>query len=471
MDALSSHQKKSYKKGIESLVELLAGFVLIVGINHIFFPEDPGFMKVNPHPFLFLTILMGARYGTFEGFLTGFISAVIYIIYLFADSDLNRIIQAFEWSQIIPAYLFIVLGLLVGEIRQMANNEVFKLVNELRDITVQHANLQKEHELIVKVKEELQKKIIISDDVIGEFCESTQRLEDMPADEIFLNVLDIVEKFTGAEKCSFYVKELDNFVLRANRGWEIGDSFKSVLELDDPIVEKVIASKQMATLKDFSHEGVRKEIIMCAPLMVDDENEIGGFLVINKIPFNRLTHTTMNNFLAISRWAAVSLKNARNYYAAMEHRIDDQTTETYNFGYLRKRLEEEIERTRRYKTSFTMLLVQVNELETLEEVEKRNFLRSFGSNLKNFLRKVDIVASYRMKGVYGIVLPSTSPQQALAVTSRIHEGFREKYQLFKGRYAHLYLKMGIAAPSPSLETVEHYLREAEKFELSKWQMG
>ena len=46
-----------YPRQLESLMEALLGLGILVVINVVWFSDDPGFVSVSPHPFLFLTIL------------------------------------------------------------------------------------------------------------------------------------------------------------------------------------------------------------------------------------------------------------------------------------------------------------------------------------------------------------------------------------------------------------------------------
>lgn len=463
-----------YSRQVESLMEALLGVLFLMVVNVVFFEDDPGFLKVQPHPFLFLTILIASRYGTFDGFVTGMLCAVIYASYLFFGRDWTSIVQTFEWHRMIPAYLFIIMGLLLGEIREMANREVLKMRDEVQRMKERLEVMGRDLETVGRVKDELQLKILSAEDPLVQFYESAQRLSALRPEEAYPAIMDLVEKFTGAEKFSLYMaRERDGgvvgpagpdiFELRFSRGWAQASEFEATLTTEHPAVARAVETRGPVTAR----EAAGSDVLACAPLMDPAEDRVMGLLVIHRIPFVRLTRLTVSHLQTIAGWAGKTLAEASRFHAALQARVDDEVTGLFHYGYMSRRLAEEVQRVVRYGGECSLLLVKVLEVETLPPDDRRLVLREFGAAVRRLLRNVDVVGAHRLPGVYHVILPETSPARAVVVTARINEAFRQRFGGLGSRFAHLSLKMGVAGTSKDHPRTEaEMVAEAERFSLA-----
>lgn len=464
-----------YSRQLESLMEALVGLCLLLVVNITWFPDDPGYLQVSPHPFLFLTILIASRYGTFDGFVTGLLCAAVYIMYLFAGKDFEHLVRTLEWHTLIPAYLFIIMGLLLGEIRDMASREVARIRINLREMKERVETLQKDNELLRRVKEELQSRILAADDPLSRFYESANRLSMRRPEEAYPAIMDLFARFTLAEKFSLYMAEKQEsgmpgeghglvFRLREARGWSSPDEFDTVLSADHPVVSKAIQSHEVVTVRDV--DAPLGDIIACAAMFDPDTKAAIGLLVIHRIAFTRLTHLTLSHLQTIAGWTGRMLADAQRFEKAMAARVDDDVTGTYNYRYIAKRLAEEAARVKRYGGTCSFMLVRVLEIDTLSEEDKHYVMSRVGSMLKKMLRNVDTVGLYRIPGVFGIILPETSVTQSVVVSARINEAFRREFGGYGSRFAHLRLRMGVSGTSATDPVSEaKMMEEAERFEL------
>lgn len=465
-----------YARQVDSLIETLVGLGLLVGLNMAFFPDDPGYLTVSPHPFLFLVILVASRYGTFDGFVAGIVSAAIYLGYLFWGKDHETVRLTAEWSQFIPAYLFVLLGLLLGEIREMANRDVRRMETQVKELDARLEESRRESSVLSQVKDELQQRVLSADDPLAEFYTSAQRLQTLSPDEAYPAILDLVQRFTGAEKFALYVAadvpstilgrpEGRTFTLRLSRGWATPEEFDHRLDESHPAVSRALEHREVTVLKSATG-GPLGDILACAPVLDPHEDEVLALLVIERIPFVRLTGMTVSHLFTIAGWAGKTLGDARRFEGAMESRVDDPLSGAYNYKFLVQRLAEEAQRVRRYGGACTYLLVKCPEVDTLGLEDRRLYTKETGALLKRLLRTVDVVGIHREPGAFGVILPSTSPNQAAVVTSRINESFRKTFGGYGSRFAHLRLKMGLAATTGAEPLSEaRLMEEAERLDL------
>lgn len=466
---------------IESLMECFVGLGLLIGLNLVWFPEDPGFLTVSPHPFLFLTILIASRYGTFDGFIAGLLCAGVYSGYAFYGKDWNAISWTFEWHQLIPAYLFIILGLLLGEIREMANREVRRAMTEAGILKERLEASTREVEALTRVKEELQQRILSSDDPLAQFYESAQKLATLRPDEAYPALVDLVGRFTGAEKYGLYLADPEppevagrkpprTFTLRVPRGWSAPDEFDHVLPEHHPMVVQAMAGSDVVTVREVENAG--SDILACAVMRDPVDRTVLGLIVINRIAFVRLTRLTLSHLATIARWAGRTLADARRFDLAMGARVDDEATGVFNRRYLGLRLIEEAARVRRYGGECTYLIVKIQDIETLSDLDRRTLLRALGELLRRQLRNLDLIGLHRMAGTFGAILPETSPSQCVVVVSRINEAFRRALGGYGSRFAHLRLRMGVAGTSKAAPLSDQQIMEnAERFDLGQAHPG
>lgn len=463
-----------YNRQIESLVEALIGMLLLVTVNFLFFPDDPGFLDVSPHPFMFLTILVAARYGTFDGLVTGVMCAAVFTGYYVFGRTFDELDASFRWTDMIPAYLFIILGLLLGEIRGIADREVRRVKTELQRFTTRCESIEHENLLLRRVKEELQEKVLSSDDPLSEFYESARKLSMTQGDGTYSAILELVGKFTGAEKYSVYLLDdqiaLDNrprLRLKVSRGWVSPEEFPLTIDFEHPAIKKVLETKAVTVLKDTDDPKGGSDIVICAPMFEAGSEALIGVIVINRISFVRVTHLTITHMQTIGGWAAKTIGEARRFDTAMSSRVDEESTGTYNFKYIARRLAEEVERSRRYGGGCCYALVKVMDFETLRGEDSRVFLAEMGSFVKKMLRNVDVIGVHRRPGQFGLILPATNRAQALIVTARINDGFRKSFSGYGSRFAHLRLKMGISVTTGTDGMTDSLMMEqAERFDLA-----
>jgi hypothetical protein len=57
------------------LLELGGGLLLLVVVNVLLWPRDPGFLDVRPNPALVLVVVLAARHGLRAGLVSGLVTA------------------------------------------------------------------------------------------------------------------------------------------------------------------------------------------------------------------------------------------------------------------------------------------------------------------------------------------------------------------------------------------------------------
>ncbi|HOU52445.1 MAG TPA: hypothetical protein PLQ97_00750 [Myxococcota bacterium] len=474
--AAETWTRSRYTRQIHSLTEALVGLLLLIVLNWFAFPDDPGYLSVNPHPFLFLVILVASRYGTFDGFITGILAAAVYLGYVFWGRDLEAVRQTSDFALFLPAYLFVILGLLLGEIREAANRDVTTLGQEVRRLRAELEETRQRTQVLEKVKEELQQRVLASDDPLVRISETATRLATQTPDEACPAILDLVERFVMPEKFAIYLAveapggvlgqpTPEAFELRLSRGWDRPDEFPHRLDGSHPAVQAALTRRQVASMASMDPD-TTTDIVACAPIIEPHRDQVLALLVIERIPFLRLNQMTLNHLHTIAGWAGKTMGDARQLGDAQEARVDDPVSGVFHFRFLSRRLTEEAQRVRRYGGNCAYLVVHCPQFQELTPGDQRIFLRETGTLLKRLLRTMDVVGIHREPGFFGLILPSTTPHQALVVTARINEAFRKTFGGYGSRFDRLTIRMGLATTTASEPLSEARLMEyAERLDL------
>ncbi len=130
----------------------------------------------------------------------------------------------------------------------------------------------------------------------------------------------------------------------------------------------------------------------------------------------RADHQRLLESLALQ--IAAALQNAHLYELAMV----DGLTGLFMRRYFDARIEEEIERSKRYKTPFSMLMIDVDDFKKLNDEHGHligdRVLRSIANCIKQQMRGVDTAARYGGEEI-AIILPRTEMVTAYNVGERI----------------------------------------------------
>jgi diguanylate cyclase (GGDEF)-like protein len=137
----------------------------------------------------------------------------------------------------------------------------------------------------------------------------------------------------------------------------------------------------------------------------------------------RANHQRLLESLALQ--IAAALQNAHLYELAMV----DGLTGLFVRRYFDARIEEEIERSRRYGTPFSVVMVDVDDFKKLNDEHGHligdRVLRSIGNTIKSQMRGVDTAARYGGEEI-ALILPRTEMLSAYSVGERIRAAIAEQ---------------------------------------------
>lgn len=456
------------RRRLDALMETIGGLLLLLGINAAWYPDDLGWLDASLHPFFIVVLLIASRYGTIDGLVAGFAAALLHVGFRFTrhPEAFLGLTTLMDLELMRSPYLFVLLGTIIGEVRQVADDEASALRRQLREVGLDLASVSHETLSVRRLNDDLQERIASETQTPGAFYEAAATMQTLREDDVLPAVLDIVNKMLGSDKSAIYMRGSANWELRAQVGWDAPDEFRRTLPLDSPMLRRVEGG-EVVTLRDATDvEG--SGIVLAAPIVNDDGSgatAVRAAITVQQIPLTSLNHGTVRNLSGIASWASKVLSGAEQFERVRERDPSDETTGTYRYPYLLRRLDEECGRWKRYKTPVSLVVFRIVNFERVPRKKRAAFLYRVGRMLLRHVRAVDLVARWKSADMFALVLPSTDADGARILAGRINEHFAREVLQDVPRTAEITLEAGLGSGSLHGDTREELVRAAERLEI------
>jgi diguanylate cyclase (GGDEF)-like protein len=155
------------------------------------------------------------------------------------------------------------------------------------------------------------------------------------------------------------------------------------------------------------------------PIM--NKGQRSGILYMeNNLAANAFTRERVEILGIVATQAAISLENARLFELA----ITDGLTKLFTHRYFQHLLDQEIDRSRRYGHSFSLVMMDIDNFKAFNDAHGHPMgdeaLRQLARVLRTKVRSVDIAARYGGEE-FILMLPETELRQALIVCENIRK--------------------------------------------------
>ncbi len=205
--------------------------------------------------------------------------------------------------------------------------------------------------------------------------------------------------------------------------------------------------------------------ILSVPI-VSKGKTIGVIEMVRKNKDRPFTKEDLDFMLKLVDHAALAIERATLYQKMEELVITDDLTKLFNTRYLHRTLDTEIYRCDRYKTSLSLIFMDVDHFKLINDTYGHlvgsKLLVEIAQLLLKHLRAADIVARYG-GDEYVIVLPQTPPEAAARIAERLRKKIEQNLFLKKeGYFIKITASFGVASYPESAKTKEDLLRLADE---------
>ncbi|MBI2066559.1 MAG: hypothetical protein HYW02_00600 [Deltaproteobacteria bacterium] len=434
-------------------------YLLLLGVNFVFFPSRPVFLGVDPHPYWIGILIFGLRYGILSGFFVGVLSAALYlgISFVFVENYLLE-----ELSFYILPSSFILVGLLVGGLIHRYHNSLSRLGHEKEEALKNVVALKEKLVTLEAVNQGLEKKIVSRMSTLVTLYEGARRLESLRLEELYHSILDFMAKTLGAEEMALYLRTPEGWQLKEKIGWKEYYRRPAFYQMNEGMTGAAGSRGKILTIRDFLGEGEESsdslkqvgDAIAAGPLKKGEQGEVVGVVAIQKIPFVEFNSATINLFSFLLQWASRAVGRVHFIEELKSAEILDPGYQVYSRKYFFSRLHQEFVRSKSYSLPLSAGLVHVQWKG--EVSRKENRLAILANLLRETVREMDVVSLYGEGDVlFAILLMTASKNQ----TEEICEKILRNVEILKFP---LSMKLGFSSFRPAMQGEEEMIHEAKK---------
>src|ERR1700680_1579100 len=264
---------------------------------------------------------------------------------------------------------------------------------------------------------------------------------------------------------SVLLKDEDELVLRASHGMLTARPLEGGMPPGEGLWERALAAGKTLIENDMtsdSHSGLYLETAssMCIPLV--SFGQTLGVLVLDTSRAGAFRANDTRPLESVADICATAIQNANYVERVKQLAYLDGLTGIFNRRFFELRIQEEIERARRYGSGMAVIMADIDQFKPLNDefghVLGDEVLRQASSLFHQQLRKIDVLCRYAGEE-FGILLTQTSAQYAVSVAEKLRK-MVESWQ-FPGVPRRVTISAGAAAFPDHGTTRDELVRAAD----------
>ena len=234
-----------------------------------------------------------------------------------------------------------------------------------------------------------------------------------------------------------------------------GDVFeKWVFDRKTPLLIKDASTEKRFSSGNFSEE---EKSMIITPLNLF--GSVAGFIRISSARAQRFKNDDLRVLEIIASICAVSMENIRLFEKVEELAVKDGLTKMYTHRAFEGRLQEEILRSARGKTPFSLLMIDIDHFKKYNDTYGHqagdSVLKTVAEVLKGNIREIDFAARYGGEE-FAIILTGIGAQDAAGLAEHLREILEAARFNFAGTATGVTASFGVAE-FPTDATIESQL--------------
>jgi len=295
-------------------------------LNIIFWPDNPAFIGVALHPYLFLVIIVAALQGLWPALLCAFAVSLSYLVGIFwrlfsQGEELSRIFQLSYFS---PLISFFITGLTVGFIANRQKQIIGNLSQELTQARQHIDNLHAELTILQEKNVYLKKHSLGEREFLTMLYQTCRGMSSLGLGEFQQALIKTLEEIIEAEKIALFMLQGDKLVFSCGLGY----ASREIPEPNFNLLKKALSEKKV--LAQLSSNGASNQsIAIVGPLFLGEQGEPIGALWVEGIPFFHYTPLSLRLVTILTDWASLCLATIFAFEAVQKQSAEKASS--YNF--------------------------------------------------------------------------------------------------------------------------------------------
>ena len=160
------------------------------------------------------------------------------------------------------------------------------------------------------------------------------------------------------------------------------------------------------------------------------------------------------------------LIKSRDFELQYKLATTDGLTELYNHRYFQEHIRMQVEQSKRYNTSFSLIIIDIDFFKKFNDTFGHQsgdaVLREVAQTLKKNVRSTDIVCRYGGEEM-SIILPNTTKDEAFSTAQKIcNRVASKKFKLFGGKETNVTISLGVSTFPADGESAVDIIEAADK---------
>ena len=287
----------------KSLFNILRDLIVLTAIlavlNYLLDGQDPGWMALNPTPWLLPAALVGARYGFASGLFSGLAVAA-----LLAGMKLR--VEEVAASEMLRehAYFFlsiVVTGATAGEIGRLLSRRSAAIREANQNLDDENARLRRQLQLTDETRHQLQQQLVLFNAPMCALDEELSTLFTYPQEEFPQQLLRVLHRLTSLTSAGIYVAE--NGTLMQTTVLHPTPPLVQTLSLSEtPLAEKALTSGALASVTDATELSEAQPFLAAFPWL--DHLGRTSVLLIQDMPLEVFNLQNLARLELILSWAS-----------------------------------------------------------------------------------------------------------------------------------------------------------------------